>query len=115
MISSMTSTVFIGEELTHRGGWSEIVQEYFPEAWRIRMALKPWPRSIRPLVKPLLVRNNKLESIITKAEKFMEEPVRKRREPNNQDVDILKFLADYGESTRKIGMQIVGIITGAVS
>ncbi|KAF3015943.1 hypothetical protein E8E14_012049 [Neopestalotiopsis sp. 37M] len=114
-IQSMTSTVFIGEELTHRGGWSEIVQAYFPEAWRIRMALKPWPKVIRPLVKPLLVRNNKLESIIQQAEDFLEEPVRKRREPDNQDVDILKFLADYGESTRKIGMQVVGIITGALN
>ncbi|KAK4185836.1 cytochrome P450 [Podospora australis] len=115
MISSMTSTVFIGEELTHRGGWSEIVAEYFPEAWRIRMALKPWPKSIRPLVKPILVRNNRLEEIIAKAEAFLDEPVRKRRESHNQDTDILKFLADYGESTRKIGMQVVGIITGALN
>ncbi|KAL4906191.1 cytochrome P450, partial [Aspergillus multicolor] len=114
-VSSITSAVLIGEDLTHIGGWNEIVMEYFPEAWRIRNALWHWPRVLRPFVKPLLVRNNQLESIITKAENFLKEPVRKRREPANQDVDVLKFLAEYGESERKIAMQIVGIITGALN
>jgi hypothetical protein len=115
MVSSITSTVFIGEELAHGGGWDKIVMEYFPEAWRIRTALWKWPRSLRPIVKPFLVRNNQLETILTKAERFLEEPIRRRREPDNQDVDILKFLAEYNESPRKVALQIVGIITGAVS
>lgn len=114
MVSCMTSTVFIGEELSHGGGWNKIVMEYFPEAWRIRNALSPWPRPIRPLVKPFLVPNNQLEAILQKAEQFLEEPIRKRRDPDNEDVDILKFLAEYNESPRKVAMQIVGIITGAV-
>jgi hypothetical protein len=107
--------VLMGEELAHSGGWDKIVMEYFPEAMRIRNALKPWPRSFRPLVKPFLVPNNQLETILTKAETFLEEPIRRRREPDNQDVDILKFLAEYNESPRKVAMQIVGIITGDVS
>jgi hypothetical protein len=114
-VSSITSTVMIGEELAHSGGWDKIVMEYFPEAWRIRNALWHWPRPLRPIVKPCLVRNNQLENILDKAEKFLEDPIKKRRDPNNQDVDILKFLADYNESPRKVSLQIVGIITGAVS
>ncbi|RDW86491.1 cytochrome P450 [Aspergillus mulundensis] len=114
-VSSITSAVLIGEDLTHIGGWNEIVMEYFPEAWRIRNALWHWPRLLRPLVKPFLVRTNQLDAIIAKAETFLKEPVRKRREPSNHDVDVLKFLAEYGESERKIAMQIVGIITGALN
>lgn len=114
-VQGITSTVLIGEELAHSGGWDKIVMEYFPEAMRICNTLKPWPRAIRPLVKPILVPNNQLETILTKAERYLEEPIRKRREPDNQDVDILKFLAEYHESPRKVAMQIVGIITGAVS
>lgn len=114
-VSSITSTVLIGEELAHGGGWDKIVMEYFPEAWRIRNALWHWPRWLRPIVKPFLVRNNQLDNIITKAERFLEEPISKRRDPDNQDVDILKFLCDYNESPRKVALQIVGIITGAVS
>ncbi|KAH6649112.1 cytochrome P450 [Truncatella angustata] len=115
MVQSLTSTVFIGEELAHGGDWDKIVMEYFPEAWRIRDALKPWPRVLRPLVKPFLVRDNKLEAILTKADRFLEEPIRKRLHPDNQDVDILKFLAEYNESPRKVALQIVGIITGALN
>ncbi|KAI5468190.1 cytochrome P450 [Mariannaea sp. PMI_226] len=115
VVSSITSTVFIGEELAHGGGWDKIVMEYFPEAWRIRNALSPWPRFIRPLVKPFLVPNNQLEAILQKAERFLEEPIQKRRNPDNQDVDILKFLAEYNESPRKVALQIVGIITAALN
>ncbi|KAH8660625.1 cytochrome P450 [Xylariales sp. PMI_506] len=114
-VQGITSMVLMGEELAHSGGWDKIVMEYFPEAMRIRNALKPWPRSLRPMVKPFLVPNNQLETIITKAETFLEEPIRQRRQPDNQDVDILKFLAEYNESPRKVAMQIVGIITGALN
>ncbi|KAK6853648.1 cytochrome P450 monooxygenase SirB-like [Apiospora arundinis] len=114
-VSSMTSTVFIGEELTHAGGWGNIVMEYFPEAWRIRNALKPWPYALRPLVKPFVVKDNKLEDILAKAEQYLDEPIKKRRSPDNEDVDILKFLAEYNESPRKVALQVVGIITGALN
>ncbi|KAL4874364.1 cytochrome P450, partial [Aspergillus karnatakaensis] len=114
-VSSITSAVLIGEDLAHIGGWDQIVIEYFPAAWRIRNALWYYPRWLRPIVKPFVLPNNQLEAILTKAEKFLEEPVRKRRDPNNQDVDVLKYLAEYNESYRKIALQIVGIITGALN
>ena len=114
-VASITSTIFIGEDLAHGGGWDKIVMEYFPIAWGIRTALKPWPRALRPIVKPFLVRDNQLEVVLQQAESFLEEPIRRRREPDNQDVDILKFLSEYNSSPRKIALQIVGIITGAVS
>ncbi|KAL4912838.1 cytochrome P450 [Aspergillus aurantiobrunneus] len=114
-VSSITSTGLIGEDLAHYGGWDKIVMEYFPEAWRIREALWYWPRALRPLVKPFLVRNTQLDAILVKAERFLEEPVRRRREPLNPDVDILKFLAEYNEPLRKIAMQVVGIITGVLN
>ncbi|RDL36339.1 uncharacterized protein BP5553_05691 [Venustampulla echinocandica] len=115
MVQGITSTVFIGEDLAHGGGWDKIVMEYFPEAMRIRNALIHWPRPIRPIVKPFLVPNNQLEMILTRAERFLEEPIRRRREPNNHDVDILKFLAEYNGSPRKVAMQSLGIITGALN
>jgi hypothetical protein len=117
IVSSITSTIFIGEELAHGGGWDKIVMAYFPVAWQIRSALKPWPHALRPIVKPFLVReaSNQLEAILQQAESFLAEPIRRRREPDNQDLDILKFLSEYNSSPRKIALQIVGIITGAVS
>lgn len=105
----------VGQEIAYGGEWNQIVMAYFPEAQRVRMTLWSWPRVLRPIVKPILVRNNQLETILKQAEQFLEEPVRRRRQPDNQDLDILKFLADYGESERKIALQIVGIVTGAVS
>ena len=114
-VASITSTVMVGQELAYGGDWNNIIMAYFPEAQRIRSALWPWPRALRPIVKPILVRNNQLETILKQAEKFLEPHVRRRRQPDNQDVDVLKFLADYGESERKIALQIVGIVTGAVS
>lgn len=114
-VASITSTVMVGQELAYGGDWNNIIMAYFPEAQRIRSALWPWPRALRPIVKPILVRNNQLETILKQAEKFLEPHVRRRRQPDNQDVDVLKFLAEYGESERKIALQIVGIVTGAVS
>ena len=105
----------VGQEIAYGGDWNKIVMAYFPEAQRIRMTLWSWPRWLRPIVKPILVRTNQLETILKQAEQFLEQPVRRRRQPDNQDVDVLKFLADYGESERKIALQIVGIVTGAVS
>lgn len=114
-VASITSTVLVGQDIAYGGEWDKIVMAYFPEAQRVRLALWKWPRALRPIVKPILVRNNQIETILKQAERFLEQPVRRRRQPDNLDVDILKFLADYGESERKIALQIVGIVTGAVS
>lgn len=117
VVSSITSTICLGEELTHSGGWDAIAFGFYPTAWTIRCALKPWPKALRPIVKHILVPKEvkQLEALMQQAEEFLREPIERRREPNNQDNDVLKFLAQHDSSPRKIAMQISGIITGAVS
>ena len=94
-VASITSTVMVGQEIAYGGEWNNIVMGYFPEAQRVRLTLWGWPRALRPLVKPILVPGSRIEPLLQQAEKYLEEPVRRRRQPDNQDIDIRKFLADY--------------------
>ena len=94
MVLSVSSRVFVGESLCRDQEWLQVVSAYLTEVVSTAKALRPYPRILRPLIRPLLAPKGRMTLILSNARKVLIPAIEARRKSRDKHIDLLQFLVE---------------------
>jgi cytochrome P450 len=97
MVLAVSSRVFVGLSLAHDKAWLDITSAYLSEVVAIGNALRPWPRSLRPLLRPFLAPKSRIDNIIAKALEVLTPAIEQRQKLKDEQNDLLRFLVQTSD------------------
>jgi len=117
MVLAVTSRVFVGLPLAHEKAWLDTVSAYLAEVVAIGNALRPWPRALRPLLRPFLAPRHRMDTIIKNALKILTPAIKQRQSFTNGQDDLLGFLVETSEvvDPKAIILKLLVLTSAAVS
>ena len=116
MVLSVSSRVFVGDLLSRDQDWLQVVSAYLAEVVSTAKALRPYPRMIRPILRPVLAPKARMTAILSKAQKVLIPAINTRRHSHDKHVDLLQFLVDTSENEQylPIILKLLVLISAAV-
>ena len=94
MVLSVSSRVFVDEPLCRDQDWLQVVSAYLAEVVAVANVLRPYPRLLRPLLRPLLAPSGRMKRILSDAHKVLVPAIEARRRPDHHHNDLLNFLVE---------------------
>ncbi|CAD6451447.1 523ff31b-83c7-4f83-86e0-be06ec8d3804 [Sclerotinia trifoliorum] len=92
MILAVSSRVFVGLPLSREKAWLDNVSAYLNEVAAIADSLRPYPRLLRPLLRPFLAPKSRMDGILSKALEILGPAIQERQKPHHKANDLLGFL-----------------------
>jgi hypothetical protein len=92
MVLAVSSRVFVGLPLAHDKAWLDTISAYLSEVVATANALRPYPRLLRPLLRPFLAPKSRMDDILSKAIAVLGPAILERQNPDHKANDLLGFL-----------------------
>ncbi|KAF7854678.1 hypothetical protein EAF04_010247 [Stromatinia cepivora] len=92
MILAVSSRVFVGLPLSREKAWLDTVSAYLNEVVATANALRPYPRLLRPLLRPFLAPKSRMDAILSKALEILGPAIQERQNADHKANDLLGFL-----------------------
>lgn len=117
MVLAISSRVFVGLPLAHSKEWLDSINDYLAEVVRTGNALRPYPRPLRSLLRPFLAPKHRMDTILSKALKFLSPAIEERQSANHKQTDLLGFLVEAAEVVDPISivLKLLVLASAAVS
>lgn len=116
MILAVSSRVFVGLPLSREKAWLDTVSAYLNEVVFTATTLRPYPRLLRPLLRPVLAPQSRMDAILSKALEILGPAIRERQDPNHKPTDLLGFFISTSEvlDARDIILKLLVLNSAAV-
>lgn len=94
----------MGLPLARDKRWLDVVSAYLANVVGTENALRPWPRFIRSLVRPLVAPKREIDTILTDALKILGPAINERRESQQKQNDLLGFFVETSDVVKPISI-----------
>ncbi|CAF3447089.1 unnamed protein product [Fusarium graminearum] len=117
LISRMSASVFVGEELSHDETWQQVSTNYGMTVFLAARALRQWPRWLRPLIQWFLPACKSCRAEVKRAREVLEKNLAKRAAEGKEHDDSITWFSEiaagksYDPVAAQLGMSMAAVVT----
>lgn len=117
LISRMSASVFVGEELSRDETWQQVSTNYGMTVFLAARALRQWPRWLRPLVQWFLPACKSCRAEVKRAREVLEKTLAKRAADGKEHDDSITWFSEiaagksYDPVAAQLGMSMAAVVT----
>lgn len=117
LISQMSASVFVGEELSRDETWQQVSTNYGMTVFLAARALRPWPRWLRPIVQWFLPACKSCRAEVKRAREVLHKSLAKRAAEDKEYDDSISWFSEIAAGQRydpvaaQLGMSLAAVVT----
>ncbi|KAE9374069.1 cytochrome P450 [Stipitochalara longipes BDJ] len=117
LISQMSASVFVGEELSRDETWQQVSTNYGMTVFLAARALRPWPRWLRPFVQWFLPACKSCRAEVKRAREVLHKSLAKRAAEGKEYDDSISWFSEiaagqsYDPVAAQLGMSMAAVVT----
>ncbi|KAG7406177.1 Cytochrome P450 monooygenase 1 [Fusarium oxysporum f. sp. rapae] len=117
LISRMSASVFVGEELSRDETWQQVSTNYGMTVFLAARALRAWPRWLRPIVQWFLPACKSCRAEVQRAREVLHKSLAKRAVEDKEHDDSISWFGEiaggksYDPVAAQLGMSMAAVVT----
>lgn len=117
LISRMSASVFVGEELSRDETWQQVSTNYGMTVFLAARALRAWPRLLRPIVQWFLPACKSCRAEVQRAREVLHKNLAKRAAEDKEHDDSISWFGEiaggksYDPVAAQLGMSMAAVVT----
>ncbi|ENH71565.1 Ent-kaurene oxidase [Fusarium oxysporum f. sp. cubense race 1] len=117
LISRMSASVFVGEELSRDETWQQVSTNYGMTVFLAARALRAWPRLLRPIVQWFLPACKSCRAEVQRAREVLHKNLAKRAAEDKEHNDSISWFGEiaggksYDPVAAQLGMSMAAVVT----